>query len=309
MKRFLKKHVIDYDIVHSHSVFLWPGWIASSMAHKHHIAFVVAPRGMLVRELIERRGRIRKQMSIALFDRRAIEAADAVHFTSERERTDCEEIGIKANNAIVVPNGVELPTSSYSQNVANPTIGGEGYIIYLGRISWKKGIDRLIQAVATIPEIKLRVVGNDDENYQPKLEALAEELGVARRVEFYGEAAGDEKWDLLARAAVLVLPSLSENFGNVVLEAMAASTPVVVSEGVGLADTVERAGAGLVCNGSSEAISTAIRQILQNPVRARQMSNAGRKTVVDEFSWPVVAKRMEREYQKILDKRRKPEFL
>ena len=88
--------------------------------------------------------------------------------------------------------------------------------------------------MAHVPEAELVIAGNDEENYQPFLLALAKKAGVAARYRSLGPVDSTEKWDLLQKARMLVLPSYSENFGNVILEAMAVGCPVVVTPEVGL---------------------------------------------------------------------------
>src|SRR5262249_4179068 len=106
-----------------------------------------------------------------------------------------------------------------------------------GRLSWKKGLDRLLEAAAEVPEAHVWIAGNDEDSTVPRLEKQAAGLGISQRIRFLGFVEGIEKRRLLARASVFVLPSQSENFGNAVLEAMAEGCPVVVSPTVGLAPT------------------------------------------------------------------------
>ena len=86
MGRFLAQRTEDFDVVHIHAVFLWPGWAAARQARRSDIPHVISPRGMLVPDLIRRKSRIKKSISIACFDRRAVENASLIHFTSTREQ-------------------------------------------------------------------------------------------------------------------------------------------------------------------------------------------------------------------------------
>ena len=131
------------------------------------------------------------------------------------------------------------------------------------------------------------------------MEALAGNLGVASRVRFLGPVHGPEKWALLESAQVLALPSYSENFGNVVLEAMAVGCPVVVTPEVGLASVVRDSGAGLVTPGNPEPLARALHSILIDRNAARAMGEAGRKAVAERFTWEAVAGEMEQAYQQI----------
>src|SRR5205814_1397365 len=139
----------------------------------------------------------------------------------------------------------------------------------------------------------LTIAGNDEENYRAT-------LPPAENVRFAGPVSGAAKDALLRSAAALVLPSYSENFGNVVLEAMAAGTPVVVTPEVGLADEVRRAHAGLVAAPQPRELAAAINELLRDPVARRTMGECGRRAVAERFAWPRVAEEMEAQYANLL---------
>jgi len=139
----------------------------------------------------------------------------------------------------------------------------------------------------------LAVAGNDEEGLGPKLERLA---GASGRVRFLGAVHGADKAALLHRAAALVLPSRSENFGNVVLEAWAAGRPVAVTPEVGLAGTVRETGAGIVLDGD---LGRALRALLADPDRLDAMGRRGAEAVRERFGWPAVAREMEEMYARV----------
>ena len=145
----------------------------------------------------------------------------------------------------------------------------------------------------------LLVAGNDEENYRPELEALATRCGVADRVRFVGPVEGDRKWDLLSSARILALPSYSENFGNVVLEAMAVGCPVVVTPEVGMANAVKEAGCGVVVPGDPVEFGLEIKRLLADPERCGKMGRAGRHVVETKYTWSVIAPQMLNLYHQI----------
>ena len=118
-------------------------------------------------------------------------------------------------------------------------------VLFLGRLSWKKGLDRLLRAFASHAAGKLAIVGTDDEGLAPQLVKLAEDLRIATGFVSCRALLSDrEKEHLFAAARLFVLSSYSENFGNTVLEAMRRGVPVVVTPEVGAAEIVqESAGA------------------------------------------------------------------
>jgi glycosyltransferase involved in cell wall biosynthesis len=166
--------------------------------------------------------------------------------------------------------------------------------LFLGRLSWKKGLDRLLQAFARTPAGTLAIVGTDDENFAPQLLKLAADLQIADRVRVLPRTViGSDKERLFAAASLFVLPSYSENFGNTVLEAMRRGVPVVVTPEVGAAEIVRSSGAGLVVEGDPEALSSAIRLLSADLALARAMGEAGRQHAAAHFSWDRVAAQME----------------
>ena len=271
------RDIRPFDLVHNHSVFLWPTAASARAAMRQQVPYVISPRGMLVRDLIERKSRFVKSAWIRLIERRNFKSAAAIHFTAERELQDARESGIPIPRSFVVPNGIDV--------IPRPNVSRDpNTIVYLGRINWKKGLERLI--AATPPGAKLIIAGNDEENLTPKLRELSRD----RDVEFPGAIYDAAKWELLARASAFVLPSLSENFGNVVVEAMMMSTPVIVSPEVGVASDVASARAGVV----THDFAAAIAEILRDP---DDYGRNGRALVESKFTWPVVAEQMEREYR------------
>lgn len=292
MRNALVKRVPAYDLLHLHSVFLWPTYAAARVAERARIPYVVSPRGMLVPELIRRKSRLAKRLWIRLVETRTFRNASGVHFTAQREWDDARQISIPLPAPFVVPNGTDLGADSSSSRL-------EDTLLFLGRINWKKGLDRLLDAIKGVPLVKLVIAGNDDEELTPKLKAQAEQSGIADRIEFRGPVFGAAKEELLQTSTALVLPSLSENFGNVVLEAMAAGMPVIVTPEVGLAADVAQAGAGIVTSGSPEALAAAIHDLLRDSEILALMGRRGRDLVRKTYTWDRVAAQMEEHYLRI----------
>ena len=174
------------------------------------------------------------------------------------------------------------------------------YVLFLGRLNWKKGLDRLIPAMQQVTNADLLIAGNDEENYRPQLEALARRCGVVDRVRFLGPVHGEKKWALLSSAQILALPSYSENFGNVVLEAMAAGCAVIVTPEVGMASIVHETGCGVIAAGDPKNFGLEMKQLLDDHKRRRNMAEAGRRAVKAKYTWNVISKQMLDVYANIL---------
>ena len=279
-----------YDVIHSHAIYLWPGIAAASAARKRGIPYVISPRGMLVPELIRRKSAIPKRVWLSLFENRAFRHAAGVHFTSRLEWDEAKRVGLPLPSPFVVPNGVDL--------IDRPDVPREEKtLLFLGRINWKKGLDRVIAALPKI-DARLEIAGNDEEELTPRLRELASRIGVADRVTFLGPVYGAAKNELMARATLFVLTSTSENFGNAVIEAMMMGTPVVLSKEVGLADDVVRANAGVIG-------LDAIDPLLRDPARRAEMGKSARRLVEERFTWPRVAEQMENAYRECSSRSRR----
>ena len=271
---------------------------ASAAARRHAVPYVLAPRGMLVADLIRRRSALAKNVWLQLFDKRTVAGAAAIHATSRIEADEIKTLGLSPPRITIIPNGIDLPDPAEPDSSSGrPEARLRPYILFLGRLSWKKGLDRLVSAMRSVPDADLVIAGYDENGYGDEVRRLAAEAGVARRTQFVGAVEGDEKSALVCAAACLVLPSYNENFGMSALEAMAAGRPVVVSAEVGLADVVAETGSGLVATGGADELAGALNALLQDAEGATRMGDAGRRAVEERFAWPAIAQQISELYR------------
>jgi glycosyltransferase involved in cell wall biosynthesis len=202
-------------------------------------------------------------------------------------------------------------------------------ILFLSRLNWKKGLDTLIPAFAEIikeePKAVLVLAGPDESGYKkeiikiinnchltftdfsPRSSASSPRKSVSYQSPpksasciFTGMLVGEDKSAALQESDVFVLPSYSENFGNVVLEALYFGLPVIITKYVGISPSINKAGAGLVIEKDEKQLTEAIVKILDNPTLAEQMGKNGKKLVETEFSWPEIAESFIKEYNEII---------
>ncbi|HVT26812.1 MAG TPA: glycosyltransferase [Lacipirellulaceae bacterium] len=300
--RALRREIGTFDAVHLHSVFLWPTWAAARAARTARAPYVVAPRGMLVKDLIARRNRLAKTAWIRCVERSNVEHASAIHVTSQLEATELERFAWRLPRLAVLPNGIDEPSTSEGEIAADVAamVAQQPLVLFLGRLSWKKGLDRLLSAFARNPTGKLAIVGPDDEGLAPQLARQAGQLGLADRVLILPRSVlGADKERLFAAARLFVLPSYSENFGNTVLEAMRRAVPVVVTPEVGAAEIVRESGGGVVTAGAPEPLGNAILRLNSDPDLAHAMGEAGQRHAIHHYTWSSVAARMQGLYESI----------
>ena len=136
--------------------------------------------------------------------------------------------------------------------------------------------------------------------YRRYLQDLVDRLGISTRVLFTGLINEDAAMEAYRSASAFVLPSLHENFGFAVVEAMAQECPVIVSDRVDLASSIASAAAGLVVPPDVDSFAQALAVILQNPCASLHMGQNGRKLVLTQFASDNVAKEFTRVCDDIL---------
>lgn len=310
MRRALSRSVQAFDLLHLHSVFLWPTWAAARAARAAGRPYVVSPRGMLVPELIRRRSRWVKSAWLALIERRNLEAAAAIHATSDIEAEHLARFDWKLPRIVMIPHGVDDPPARLgdvlSPDVAAALSGG-GFALALGRISWEKGFDRLIAALPSAPHARLVIAGNDADGLAASLAAQARALGVDDRVTIIARhVEGDDKEALFAGAVLFAMTSLSENFGLAAFEAMRRGLPVLATRDVGASEVVSESGGGRVVDARPELIGDALRTMMADPAGCRVLGERGRDYVVSNYGWPSAARRMLALYDELTARGRQP---
>ncbi len=289
----------DVDLVHVNTLFNAFSRKGMQYAARHRIPFLVTPHGMLDRYSLSRSG-MAKRMHRMLFDDRLLRRAAAVHFTTENERHNAVLHG--PVRSVVLPLGMAFPAGPLPAR-QQPQDGTR--LVFLGRINRKKGIDRLVAALASLPAgirtgITLDIFGNDDEQVIPELEALVARNALGGTVRFRGALDPAERDATLARYDSLVLTSHQENFGMVVAEALATGLPVFVSDKVNLCDFVSKHRCGWISDLSVDGIAAALLRIHDtSPDERRRMGAAGALAVRESFSLEKIGPRYAELYRQL----------
>jgi glycosyltransferase involved in cell wall biosynthesis len=228
-----------------------------------------------------RHHRLRKQLYMTWRLRAMIEGAAAIHFTTGPECERCA--GLRLPTPIIIePIGVNFgrtevcPTpGAFRGN--QPRLGERPYVLFLGRVCAKKGLDLLVPAFArcTRGPAMLVIAGPDSGGYRAHVERAVRRFGLEDNVLFTGMLSGQQRLAALAEAALFVLPSRQENFALAVAEAMGAGLPVIVSDQVNICADVDRAGAGAVVQLDVGAWAAELsRWLADGPLRTRAGARA-----------------------------------
>ena len=307
----LRERAATFDIVHIHGLYRFHDLAAATVARHQGIPYLIQAHGSLD-PWHRRQKRRAKNLYHGLIEDPIIRGAAAVLCTSHREQSSIRALAYDVPTQ-VIPVGIDaesLRLPGDFQFAAAGVDDGARVVTFLGRISAKKGVPLLVESFRSVatafPNARLLIAGPDDEGIGRDLTVRIAEGGLRDRVYFPGVLGDSQKRALLQRSDVLVLPSADESFGIVVAEAMAVGCPVVVSPDVAIEDVVRASGAGLVVRRHPSAIANAVAAILSEPALGRSMGEAGKVTVDEQFSWPIVARKMEALYDAVLRAGRTP---
>ncbi len=195
----------------------------------------------------------------------------------------------------VIPPGIDLAEWAQPAGDRLPEVPlPDRFWLFSGRVASNKGLDVLVEALARVPpteRLPLVLMGRDW-GQRPKIDELARRLGVADQLVWLGHVPSRSAYRaVVRRATALVLPSEWEAFGLVLLEAMAAGTPVVATSVGGVPEVLEGGAAGrLVPYGDPEALASALREIARNPEETRARVVRGTE-VAKQLDWSECARR------------------
>lgn len=185
-----------------------------------------------------------------------------------------------------------------------PRMADQFIVGYVGRLLFDKGLGVLIEAIASLPpSYRLRLVGSGPD--REALEQLAASKGVAQRVDFAGAVSSQEIPQAFAEMDVMALPSLTrknwkEQFGRVLIEAMACDTPVIGSDSGEIPNVI--GDAGLVTpEGDAQALAAAIARLGSDPALRADLARRGRQRVLDRFTQEQVARRTVALYHEVVE--------
>jgi len=303
VKRFCRARLQNFDVAHIFGLYDFLGPAVAKACEARDLPYVVEPIGMFVP--IVRSFRM-KRLYHGMFGMRMLAGARAVIVTSEQEATELTEGGEPLEKIVLRRNGVEKPAQWPERGAFRKARGiapDARMVLFLGRLSAKKGPDLLLRAFSELPErlagkpLQLVFAGPDESGMKARLERMATELGTNSRVQFAGPIYNEEKWAAYRDADIFVLPSQNENFGNAAAEAAAAGTPVIVTEQCGIAPLFAAEG-GLVVAYDGGSLGGALRQVLENEEKRAQM-RAGSAKVASQLGWEEPVREMETLYGKL----------
>jgi glycosyltransferase involved in cell wall biosynthesis len=298
-RRSLWRDLRDWypDVVHIHSLYVPANALLAQVLRRKGIPYVITPHGATGQYVMLRRSYFKRPYR-TLIERPTLNRAAFVHAIADQG--SISNYGVTAP-VVVASNGID-PASvpeGLDRQICRTKMGISAQsrlALFLGRLDCViKGLDLLINAFANVaPDVKdlvLILVGPDIGDSRRLLMDLADRRSVASRVIFWGPAFGAAKFELLAAADFVVLPSRSEGGPISVLEAMAMGRPCLVSNAVDPQGIIARYDAGVTVEPTISAVARGLEQMgmASNETLTRQGRRAA-ELARAEFSWPRVAR-------------------
>lgn len=302
-RRSVRQLARSHDVIHDHGLWLMPNLWAGRAARAAALPFVVSPRGMLS-EAALCFSATRKRLMWHGVQGALLRKAACLHATSQAEYEEFRRLGL-SNPVAIIGNGIDLP-----QELAEHDGNKEHYVLSLGRLHPKKGLDRLIRAWAGIEARaegwRLRVVGPSERGYGAELAALAAQLGCSK-VTIEGEVTGARKWQVYRDAGLFVLPTRNENFGLSVAEALSCGVPVIATRNAPWQGLVNEACGWWIDDDGQQLAQTLTRAMSLSDGTRRAMGLRGRTWMARDFAWPAIAQRMAEVYEWLARGRQRPD--
>ena len=303
---WLTSNVADFDLVHIHAVFSHASQAAAAACRRRRIPYVVRPLGNLDPWSM-RQKRPQKLLLWHLGVKQMLRGAAAIHYTTPQEQ-QLVEATLGLSRGVVIPLGVDIPELYEPTESGSPARAGlapapRPYLLVLGRIHPKKGLELLLEAFLSLiasPEFecwRLVIAGSGEDRYVREIKRLVDQRAGQDRVVFTGWLEGEAKASALRHAAVMVLPSQQENFAVSVIESLAYGVPVIVSPHVNTADAIQAGGAGWVTPLELEGLRATLAVALRDEDERKRRGAAGRALVISRFFWGAVGEELVQLYR------------
>jgi glycosyltransferase involved in cell wall biosynthesis len=297
----------NYELYHANGLWQYPAHATVQMAVRNHKPLIISTHGMLYPEGLKKSKWI-KRISLFLYQRNDLNKATALHATSLQELKYMRDFGLKQPIAII-PNAID--TFNLGIPNFNPKMGRRK-VGFMGRINPIKNIESLIKGWAMASSVtyehELVIIGEGDPIYKRTLVELAEKLGLTN-ISYTGFVSGVEQDEILNDLSFLVLPSLSENFGMVIPEALWKGVPVIASIGTPWQE-LETYNCGWWVGHDADSLSLAIIKALEIDENERiYMGKRGNNLVSKKYTIDSVGQKMKLFYDWILGNVEKPEFV
>jgi glycosyltransferase involved in cell wall biosynthesis len=293
----LRRVITDFNpsVVHDNGLWLTHNHLAAKLCRQRKIIRVVSTRGMLLPWARNHKW-LKKCIAWHLYQRHDLETCQAIHATSDDERNAISCL-FKSPMTHVIPNGIDVP-----ENIPIRKDRQKKTLLFVGRIYPVKGLPLLIRAFANSAPIdwQVRIVGPDEQGHAKDIANLIKQENLTGKVFIVGEKTGNLLEEEYEKADAFVLPSLTENFGMAIGEALARGLPVITTEGTPWR-ILKETNSGWWIPTDIAALSDAITELTRcTEQELSEIGARGRNLAITQYSWSKVAKEMLSLYDRLI---------
>lgn len=304
----LRTAAADFDVIHTHNVFLHLNRMAWRSAQESSVRCFFHTHGALD-PIVLKRGllkSIKKRIALAITEVRGLNTAAGIFANTEEECRHIRALGVRPP-IHRLPNGIKTVENAgtnlvYDWRRKHMLSADSKIILYVGRINPKKGLHLLIEAFANLgpPHHEwILVLGGalkKGDGYLERLRSMTRMYDVAERVHWLGFMNEEEKICALSAADIYSHVSESEGMAMSILEGMAAGLPVLVGTGCYMSDAA-RAGAVVECEFTVQSIKAALTRLCSDGSFRRQIGLIARAYVHDNNDWRLIANQSIKYYE------------
>ncbi len=275
LRRFVKKNGIDLVLIHNgkHAQFIYNSLHPWRHTNKQHL-----------------KQHLEQHLSLVGYchgtDPRNLSNTDHVITLTPKMHQQFQDAGVLPTHLSLIPHALD---SSMRPLTTKRSYQPKGFLRvgYLGRVEPAKGIETLLQAMAGLSHehagVSLQIGGSGTDRYLKKCHTLAKEHGISEHVSWAGWIR--DKASFFANLDVLVVPSFSESFGLIILEAFAHRVPVVATDTDGPRAIITSGNDGVIFpRGNSDALANQLRKFMEDPALCAKLADQAHKTLVTTYS-------------------------
>lgn len=313
LKKYFASCMDMPNILHFHGIWMPADMLVSKFGRKNHIPYVINPRGdtEVTRINYNKLKKFKKNLVWKLYGKSIVDNAACIIATSEQEHDSIRTLGSKVPVAII-PNGIEL--DAFPKKVIH-NHGEKKIVLFLSRVNPIKGIEYLIDAWAQLPEQlradwELHIAGNSDPmEYIHTLETKVAGMKLLDSIKFVGAITGEAKLRKYQDSNLFILPTLNENFGNVVAEAMMCECPVITTKNAPWKCLTEDKCGWWIDLSVLNIVKALTEGMSLSDDERHELGRMSRQTIINRFSAGSVAKKTYKLYEWVLGKCDKPDFV
>lgn len=300
--RHLRDHIHYFDIVHIWHIFTFMAVATALLARRAKKRYIVSPQANLS-PVAFRKNHLAKTLYLRFIESLTFNAAAGVQCNTAFDAAWAVGCGIKKSNLLpVVTYGIrDLP------EYVEPTPKKRSrYFLFIGRMDKIKGLDFFLDVLALLiirdgVDCRFVGIGHKSTGYDRIFEGLVQAKGLTKYVEWKGFASDELKRQLVDQAACVILPSYTESFGLVIVEAMAMGAPVVISDQCNVREHVEKACCGFVIPHDPEMWATRLKELLDNPGLGDEFGQRGWRYFKRNLTVTHCANGLLKNYERLVD--------